>query len=120
MPVESDQDREAFLSASEFAVAVAYTVTATRATYIYSIDGITPITGIFDDNYNDPFGGLTSPGISTTKPRILMRAIDIPAMATAGDSAATDTILINGVVYYVRDFNPDGTGMTTLQLEEKR
>lgn len=115
MPVETDADREAFVNASEFAVAVAYTVTATGEVYTFASDGITPLAGIFDNAFTDLFHTNDGPGISTTAPILHIRDIDIPNGGVGGENC--DTLVVQGKSYYVRDFNPDGTGFTVLKLE---
>jgi hypothetical protein len=61
--------------------------------------------GIFDAAYADPLG------IASTRPQLVIRAADLPAVATG------QTAIVPAGTYTVRGIEPDGTGFATLILE---
>ncbi|MBY0261215.1 MAG: head-tail joining protein [Phycisphaerales bacterium] len=69
-----------------------------------TLDGA-PLTGIFDAAYIDPLG------VVSNSPVLVCASSDL-SLATRGS-----VVIINAISYFVRDIQPDGTGMTVLILE---
>lgn len=61
---------------------------------------------IFDNGYTTVLGGL----VESTGPSCIAKTTDV------ADVVQGDTITIDGTVYTVTGVQPDGTGVTTLQL----
>lgn len=101
MGIESDTERSAFLSTSDF---------AQTATFTPSGGSSSTISGIFDaaDGLVD-LGGRV--GITSDSPQFHCRTSDVSSAAEG------DALVTGGVTYAVRDVIDDGTGMTTLMLE---
>lgn len=104
MAVESLTDRAIFFSPNDFGVAASYT---------RSGGSTTTINGIFDNEY---LGQESGAGVvfSVTQPRLMIREADLPAGADEDD-----TVVVSGVTYKVKVFEPDGTGVTSLILEKQ-
>jgi len=89
-------DLDDFLNNEEFAVEVQI--------------GERIIYGIFDDEYNAV--NIQTGEIAQTEPQVIVKSSDI-------ENLALDTeIIINGIVYKVKEIQPDGTGLTTLILSK--
>jgi len=98
MAVETDIERAIFVEIDDFAVAATY-------------NGST-VNGIFDKEYLELDSG-GSVAFAINQPRFVCRTSDI---AGAADG---DAITISGTSYVIRVVQDDGTGMTTLVLEEQ-
>lgn len=97
MAVETADERAIFFSVDDFGVAATYA-------------GGT-VNGIFDNEFFEAdAGGMVA--VAIQQPRFLCRTADVSAAAEG------DAIVINSVDYTIRVVQPDGTGMTTLVLEE--
>ena len=86
------EDHSAFLSTDDFGV--------------ICVVGGSSVNVIFDHPYDEVHG------VSGETPVVIGDSTDLAA-ATAGSS-----LLVNDTLYVVREVHPDGTGMTTLVLEE--
>lgn len=102
--VESDADRAAFLDPTEFGSAA-----------IYTKSGGSPVAlnAIFDSDYFAVELGAQVP-VEGSRLRLLCRDHDLPAGAAHGDAVA-----VAGRSCVVREIHPDGTGMTSIILEEQ-
>ena len=70
------------------------------------------IKGIFDSEYTDiEIGG--SVGFQTSSPRFVCKTSDLV------DAQDADSLIVNGDLYFIRVIQPDGTGMTEIQLEKQ-
>jgi hypothetical protein len=98
MAVETDIERAIFLEVDDFAVAATY-------------DGGT-INGIFDKEYLELDSGGTV-AFAVNQPRFVCRTSDV---STAAEG---DAIVISATNYVIKVVQDDGTGMTTLVLEEQ-
>lgn len=80
---------------------------------VYTPESGTPVTvrGIFDNAYVAIEGD--SVQVAGTAPRFTCKSSDIPDIQT------DDSISIYGKDYTVVEIQPDGTGVTSLLLEEK-
>ena len=97
MAVETADERAIFFNVDDFGVAATY-------------NGGT-VNGIFDNEFFEAdAGGMVA--VAIQQPRFLCRTSDVSAAAEG------DGIVINSVSYVIRVVQPDGTGMTTLVLEE--
>jgi len=102
MAVETETELDVFFGVVDFAVAATYTPS-----------GGSPVTvnGIFDNEFFEAdAGGMV--GVAIQQPRF-----DCSASSVSG-ALEGDTIVINSVNYVIRVVQPDGTGITTLVLEE--
>ena len=99
MAVESAADRAEFVSTDDFGVAATY-------------NGSTTVNGIFDNEYLEAIEGALV-GVEASQPRFTCRTADVSSAAHG------DTLAIAGVTYNVVGVEPDGTGMTTLELEDQ-
>ena len=88
------EDLAPFFSVDDFSV------TATLA-------GVT-VTGIFDATYYEPLGE-----VQGRQPMFMLPT------ASAPTAAHGQTLVIGATTYKVRGVQPDGTGVTTLILEEQ-
>lgn len=70
------------------------------------------IKGIFDEAYTEVDVGGTI-GFQTVSPRIVCKTSDLVGAADA------DSVKVNGETYFIRVIQPDGTGMTEIQLEKQ-
>ena len=102
MVAESAADRASLVDTDDFAV---------QATYILAGGGSSSIDIIFDAEYIET-DLETRVQVATENPHCMCRTSDLPAGHKNGDQ-----ITIDGVGYYVRIPQPDGTGMSTLVLE---
>jgi hypothetical protein len=98
MAVETDTERAIFVEVDDFAVAATY-------------NGGT-VNGIFDKEYLELDSG-GSVAFAINQPRFVCRTSDV------SDAADGDSITISGTSYVIRVVQDDGTGMTTLVLEEQ-
>lgn len=98
MPVETADDRAVFLNTYEFGVTATFT----------GLSGAPTIDGIFDDP-----SALANANVMSTDPFFRCRTADIPS--GAGDGTR---LQVNATDYTIRNLEPDGTGMTVLQLEK--
>lgn len=98
MAVETDIERAIFVEVDDFAVAATY-------------NGGT-VNGIFDKEYLELDSG-GSVAFAVNQPRFVCRTSDVSSAAEG------DPIVISGTNYIVRVVQEDGTGMTTLVLEEQ-
>lgn len=99
MPVENDTDRAIFVALDDFGVTAIFT----------GLSGQPMVAGIFDD---DPALAGQGVGVQSSDPLFICRSSDLPALAVDGT-----LLTIDGVEYRLRNPQPDGTGMTVLQLE---
>ena len=99
MAVESAADRAALLDVDEFGSAATY-------------NGSTTVNGIFENEYFEALAD-GEVAVEGTQPRFTCRTADVPSAAHG------DTLLISGTTYNVVGVQPDGTGMSTLALEEQ-
>lgn len=103
MPVESDTDRASFVDGDEFGVSVSWAHTG----------GPTVLNAIFDAEYELLVTSELEDGAEGTVPQILCRTADIP-----GAGAHGDVLTIDSTDYNVVEIKPDGTGMTSVRLQE--
>jgi len=96
MAVETDADRLALLSTDDF---------GTDATI-----GSATVKGIFDNNYEAI--NIATGEITTTGPRFLCRTSDVTSVVQG------TIVTINSIDYKAINIEPDGTGMTTIQLSK--
>lgn len=105
MGVETAADRAVFLSAAGFGTAVTYRPAGNLSLTMQ-------ILGIFDAAHLSVDVGSGVP-VSSTNPILTCRSADLTNGGKEGDR-----LTIDGVDYLVRDVQPDGTGMTVLELEK--
>lgn len=97
MAVETADELAVFFSIDDFGVAASY-------------NGGT-VNGIFDNEFFEAdAGGMVA--VAIQQPRFLCRTSDVSGAAEG------DAITINSIGYTIRVVQPDGTGLTTLVLEE--
>lgn len=70
------------------------------------------VKGIFDAQYTEIDVGGTI-GFQSTTPRFVCKTSDLR------DTQDADSLTIDGDVYLIRVMQPDGTGMTEIQLEKQ-
>ena len=109
MPIETDQDRLLFLDPDEFGSLAVWT----------SASGIKPAAPcVFDDS----FIGLTAGDLEFEAEggqiRITLRTIDVPADGAHEDTVQVTSPLFPARTFKVFEFQPDGTGMTVVRLQE--
>lgn len=97
MSVEEDDDRDTMLA--DFGVAA-------------TVNGATPVTGIFDDAYFEDGIG-QGPGAESSKPAFTCKTSDV-ASATQGQ-----TLVVGATTYHIVNIRPDGQGWTLLILEKQ-
>ena len=102
MAVETASERAIFFEADDFAVTASYTPQGGSATNI---------NGIFDNEFFEADAGGTI-GIAIQRPRFVCQTSDVSS-AREGDA-----ITINSVAHTIRIVQDDGTGVTTLVLEQ--
>ena len=85
---------------------------ATASSYTPSGGSASTINGIFDNEFFevDPPSGV---GVVSAQPRFICTTADLPSGAAAGDA-----IMVGSAAYTVRVIQPEGTGVTTLDLEK--
>ena len=98
MAVETDTERAIFVEVDDFAVAATF--------------GGGTVNGIFDKEYLEVDGGGTV-AFAINQPRFVCRTSDVSSAAEG------DAITINATSYVIKVVQDDGTGMTTLVLEEQ-
>lgn len=101
MPVETDADRLALLA--DFGVACTYTPHGLSAR---------AITVIFDKEAKG-VDALTGQTVTMANPHLVCRDSDL-----VGTAETRDRFAIAGISFAPRDFLPDGTGMTTVELKK--
>ncbi len=107
MAVESAADLAVFFATGDFGVA---------ASYRPQLGDAVTINGIVDKAHVDVAG----PGearATAMAPAFMCRTSDLAAL-TAGDARQDDEIVISGTAWRVFAVEPDGTGVTTLILEQ--
>ena len=102
MAVETATELAIYFDADDFGVAASYTPQGGSAT---------TINGIFDNEYFEADAGGTI-GIAIQQPRFVCQTSDVSS-AREGDA-----ITINSVAHTIRIVQDDGTGVTTLVLEQ--
>lgn len=111
MPVESSDDRVAFLSEDDFGEEATYTP--------YGLAAVSGIAGIFDDPSLSVAMG-EGAGVMDARPTYLCRSDDLPGTARGGDVGDTLALALTdthpAVTYKVIDLQPDGQGMTLITL----
>ena len=100
MPAETEEDRLAFLHTAEFGLQVEVRP---------PVDPPFTISAQFDDQHL-LLDQLSESGVSTSDPRILCRSSDVAAVQQDW------IVVIAGREFEVTDVQPDGTGMTMLEL----
>lgn len=98
MAVETDTERAIFFEVDDFGVAATYA-------------GGT-VNGIFNKNYLELDSG-GSVAFAINQPRFVCRTSDVSSAAEG------DAITISGTSYVIRVVQDDGTGVTTLVVEEQ-
>lgn len=98
MAVETDTERAIFVEVDDFAVAATF--------------GGGTVNGILDTEHLELDAGGTV-GFAINEPRFLCRTSDVSSAAEG------DAIIINATNYVIKVVQDDGTGMTTLVLEEQ-
>ena len=98
MAVETDTERAIFVSSNDFGDAATY-------------NGGT-VNGILDTQHLELDAGGTV-AFAINEPRFLCRTSDVSSAAEG------DAITINATSYVIKVVQDDGTGMTTLVLEEQ-
>lgn len=104
MGIESAADRLTFLSVDDFGVTATYAPVSSPST-------TSSVIGIFDAAHLavDVSSGVP---VSSVNPVFTCRTSDLTGGGNAGD-----LFTINGTAYQARDVQPDGTGMTVVELE---
>lgn len=106
MAIETDADRAVFLDDEDFGVELAWPYTSAGR-----------INGIFDESFLSLQAGDLEFSQEGARPQVLLRSSDIPSGAANGDRIRV--YLAGGAVdFRVLEKQPDGTGMTTVRLEE--
>lgn len=110
MPVETAADRAAFVNADEFGVAVAWDRAGTVSTF----------DAIFDADYQLLATAFDEGGQEGAAPQIVCPSSSLPFGAAHKDTLTVtnpETLALIGT-YRVVEIKPDGTGMTTVRLQE--
>ncbi|MEK9917973.1 MAG: head-tail joining protein [Pelagibacteraceae bacterium] len=102
MAVETADDLAIFFSVDDFGVAATWTPSGGAAT---------TVNGIFDREYLAADAGGTV-AFAIEQPRLVCRTADV---STAAEG---DALVVNSTNYTIKVVEPDGTGVTTLVLEE--
>lgn len=97
-----DSDLGLFFSANDFGVSA-------------TVNGST-ITGIFLNGFESVQSPLFDAEIMSNAPYFIAQSSDV--VASEVDNAANNTVTISGINYKVKSINPDGTGITKLELFE--
>ncbi|WP_026618337.1 hypothetical protein M728_000381 [Ensifer sp. WSM1721] len=109
MAIETDEDRLIFVDPDDFGALAVWT----------SASGAKPaVSCIFDDTFIALSAGDLDLAQEGGRVQITLRSSDVP-----GDAAHEDAIEITGDVlgtktFTVLEFQPDGTGMTVVRLQE--
>lgn len=106
MAIETDSERAIFFELDEFAVTCAYTKAGESAPAAH-------ICGIFDKEFL-AVGLESNLELASTDPMFQCPTAQIPT-----GNAVGDTLVIDGTTYKARVFQPDGTGITTIVLEDQ-
>jgi hypothetical protein len=101
MAVETQRDRLAMLTLGDWGVRAKYQNKGKRF----------DIIGIFDNDYTAVNVAENSEFASST-PLFYIESNSLPCAPVIGDK-----LIIHDEIYIVRNFRPDGTGITVLQLE---
>jgi len=84
----------------------------TDATFTPAGGAARAIVGVFDNPYlGADAGGMVE--FSATSPTFTARDVDFPGVAHG------DQLVIDATTYLIREVMPDGTGITTVMLEEQ-
>lgn len=114
MPVESDADRAAFVDTGEFGASAVWTTAS----------GAKPaIACIYDADYLLMAPALLDGGAEASLPQFVCRTKDVPDDAAHDDTVAVSRLDDAGDAvalgtFKVVEMKPDGTGMTTVRLQE--
>lgn len=100
MAVETAADRAIFFAVADFGVAATYRRNSTDST----------VNGIFDNEFVQV--EVAEVPYDSTEPVFYCRTADLPSGYTVGDRLTVDS-----VYYTIREFQPDGTGVSKLRLE---
>ena len=100
MPAETEQDRLAFLHTEEFGLEVEVRP---------PVDPPFTVQAQFDDEHH-LLDQLSESGVSTSDPKILCRSSDVALVQQEWG------VVISGREFEVTDVQPDGTGMTMIEL----
>lgn len=103
MPAESATDRAIFFDVDDFGVAATFTPDGGASS---------TVNGIFDKDFVAVDAG-GSVAVALEEPRFVCRTSDV---STASDG---DALVVDGKTYTIRVVEADGTGVTTLVLEEQ-
>jgi hypothetical protein len=106
MGVESAADRAVFLDLDDFGTAVTYRPAG-------NLSLTSTINVIFDAAHLSVDVGSAVP-VSSVNPVLTCRTADL-----TGGGKEGDRFTIDGTDYVARDVQPDGTGMTTVELEKQ-
>ncbi|MBB4277029.1 head-tail joining protein [Rhizobium mongolense] len=109
MPVETDDDRLIFVNPDEFGSVVVWTSATGQKL---------PVTCIFDDSFIALTAGDLDLETEGGRVQITLRSIDVPADAAHDDSVSVTSPIFGTKAYRVLEFQPDGTGMSTVRLQE--
>lgn len=108
MSVETDSDRMEFLDAGEYAATARWV----------SAGGTNDLSVIFDTEYHFLNVPLIDSGAEGAGPQFICRDVDVPDDAGHGDSITLYPATPRAKAYCVVELKPDGTGMTTVRLQE--
>jgi hypothetical protein len=109
MPVETDDDRLIFVNPDEFGSVAVWT----------SLSGQKPpVACVFDDTFLGLSAGDLDFEAEGARIQITMRSSDIPADAAHKDLVKVTSQIVGEKNYNVLEFQPDGTGMTVVRLQE--
>jgi len=98
--VETSADRAIFFAVADFGVAATYRRITTDST----------VNGIFDNEFVQV--EVAEVPYDSTEPVFYCRTADLPSGYTVGDR-----LTVSSVAYTIREFQPDGTGVSKLRLE---
>ena len=103
MAIETDDTLAFFFTTNDF---------GTDATSTLAGGSPSAIVGVFANPYlGADAGGMVE--FSATSPTFTARDADFPGVSHG------DTLVIGGTSYLIREVMPDGTGITTVMLEEQ-
>ncbi|MBG1232976.1 hypothetical protein F8B91_11595 [Aestuariivirga litoralis] len=103
MPLDLDGDLAVFFNTDEF---------AKPATYQAKTGGAVTIQVLFDKAWMN-LADMASVGVSTVNPMARAKTADLLDGGSAGE-----TLVIASTTYQIRDVQPDGQGVTTLELQK--
>jgi hypothetical protein len=104
MPLPLNDDLATIFNTDEFAVTATYRRDGAR--------GDSSVNGVFDNETVPVETGGFVP-VHEEQPRFTCRTADLPSLIEG------DELVLSGVVYTIRSWIHDGTGMTVLSLELK-